>query len=315
MTNISTKIKQLIQTQLRDWPLAKNNYDGLQKVITRDVVLPGGSTVQVQFNPERIRSSAAKVDTISIQERACFLCAQNRPPQQQGLAFGYDYTILINPFPIFPEHLTIPHNKHTNQLIAPYFGTMLSLAKELEGFTLFYNGPKCGASAPDHFHFQAGSKGFMPIEQDFRSGEYANLIAKENEIEVYNWKGYNRGVITLKGSDHTGIVALFYKLHTYLLATQIQEVEPMLNVLAYFEDDNWTVHIFPRILHRPACYFAQGSEQILISPASVDMGGIFIAPRLEDFEKITAEDIADILKQVCLSEEDTESAIKAILHL
>lgn len=190
MTNISTKTKQLIRTQLQDWPLAKNNYDGLQKVITRDVLLPGGSTVQVQFNPERIRSSAAKVDAKSIQERACFLCAENRPPQQQGLAFDDDYTILINPFPIFPEHLTIPHNSHTDQLIAPYFGTMLSLAKELEGFTLFYNGPKCGASAPDHFHFQAGTKGFMPIEEDFRSGEYANLIAKENEIEVYNWKGY-----------------------------------------------------------------------------------------------------------------------------
>ncbi len=241
--------------------------------------------------------------------------AENRPLQQQGLAFDDDYTILINPFPIFPEHLTIPHNSHTDQLIAPYFGMMLSLAKELEAFTLFYNGPKCGASAPDHFHFQAGTKGFMPIEEDFRSGEYANLIAKENEIEVYNWKGYNRGVITLKGADNTGIVALFHKLHTYLHATQIQEIEPMLNVLAYFEDDNWIAHIFPRILHRPACYFANGSEQILISPASVDMGGIFITPRQEDFEKITAGDIADILKQVCLSEEDTESAIKAILHV
>ena len=315
MTNISTKTKQLIQTQLQDWPLAKSNYEGLHKVVTRDVVLPGGSTVKVQFNPARILSSAAKVDAKSIQERACFLCAQNRPTQQQGLAFGDDYTILINPFPIFPEHLTIPHNEHTDQLIAPYFVSMLSLAKELEEFTLFYNGPKCGASAPDHFHFQAGVKDFMPIEVDFRSGKFVHLIAQENGAKVYNWKGYNRGVITFKGSDKESIATLFQKLHNYLHATQSNEIEPLLNILAYFEDGNWIVHIFPRILHRPSCYFAQGNEQILISPASVDMGGIFITPRQEDFDKITAYDIAEILNQVCLSEEDTESAIKAILNV
>lgn len=315
MTIISTQTKQLIQIQLQDWPLAKKNYEGLQKVVTRDVVLPGGSTVKVQFNPARIVSSAAKVDTKSIQERACFLCAKNRPIQQKGVLFGDDYTILINPFPIFPEHLTIPHNEHTDQLIAPYFGSMLSLAKELEEFTLFYNGPKCGASAPDHFHFQAGIKDFMPIEEDFRSNKYTKLIANESGVEVYNWKGYNRGIITFKSLDKRSITTLFQKLYAYLHATQSQEIEPMLNVLAYFEDGNWIVHTFPRILHRPSCYFAKGSEQILISPASVDMGGIFITPREEDFDKITAGDITNILNQVCLSEEDTESAIKAILHV
>ncbi|SMO41905.1 protein of unknown function [Saccharicrinis carchari] len=315
MTTISTKTKQLIHTQLQDWALAKSNYQGLQKVVTRDVELPGGSRVKVQFNPERIRSSAAKVDAKSIQERACFLCAENRPAQQQGVPFGDDYTILINPFPIFPQHLTIPHNAHTNQLIAPYFISMLSLAGELNRFTLFYNGPKCGASAPDHFHFQAGIKNFLPIEADFKSGKYTHRIGEENKVKVYNWKGYNRGVITLKGSDKESVAILFQKLHNYLHAKQIQEIEPMLNVLAYFEGEEWVVHIFPRILHRPACYFAQGREQILLSPASVDMAGVFITPRQEDFEKITANDITNILNQVCLSEEDAESAIKAILHV
>ena len=309
------KTKELIKSQVQEWDLASGNYQGLNKVKTKTVSLPGGSEVKVQFNPERIRSSAAKVDAKSIQERPCFLCEKNRPEQQEGVEFGEDYTILINPFPIFPEHLTIPHNQHTLQLVKPYFNAMLDIAKELDEFTLFYNGPKCGASAPDHFHFQAGIKGFMPVEADFRSEKYARQIAEENGVKIYNWSGYNRGVITFQGQSNEAIKDLFIKLHKYLHATQSGEIEPMLNVLAYFETGEWVVHVFPRILHRPACYFAVGEEQILISPASVDMGGVFITPREEDFEKITADDIADILNQVCLNEEDAESAIKAIVHI
>ncbi|MBR8533999.1 DUF4922 domain-containing protein [Carboxylicivirga sediminis] len=298
----SLKTKKLIQGQLCDWSLATNNYAGLQKVKTKSVQLDGGSEIKVQFNPERIRSSAAKVDTKSIQERPCFLCEENRPAEQEGVDYG-DYTILINPFPIFTEHLTIPNKEHTLQLIAPYFPSMLELANELDEFTLFYNGPKCGASAPDHFHFQAGIKGFMPLEADFRGKRFAQLHATHNGVEVYNWAGYNRGVITFKGSDKEAIESLFGKLHKMLADSQPDEVEPMLNVLAYFEEGQYVVHVFPRILHRPACYFAEGDEQILISPASVDMGGVFITPRPEDFEKIGGKDVVDILKQVCLSEE------------
>jgi hypothetical protein len=309
---ISLKTKKMIHGQLRNWSLATTNYAGLQQVKTKTLVLPGGSVVKVQFNPERMRSSAAKVDVKSIQERPCFLCEKNRPAEQEGVEFG-DFTILINPFPIFTEHLTVPHSEHTLQLIAPYFSSMLELAKELNGFTLFYNGPKCGASAPDHFHFQAGIKGFMPVEADFRNGDYAQLVSTHQGVEVYNWSGYNRGVISFKGSDELVIAELFKEVHAGLLKQQPEAIEPMLNVLAYYEDEHYIVHVFPRVLHRPACYFTEGDEQILISPASVDMGGVFITPRPEDYEKITSEDIAMILEQVCLSEEACQELLNRLL--
>ena len=308
----SHNAKELIKSQIKNWSLASNNYTGLQKVKTRTVPLDGGSEVKVQFNPERMRSSAAKVDAKSIKARPCFLCHTNRPQEQDGVAFG-DFTILLNPFPIFPEHLTIPSNEHTLQLLAPHFASMLSLAKELNAFTVFYNGPKCGASAPDHFHYQAGMKGFMPIEADFKSGFYAKLKAEQAGVKVFNWEGYGRGVISLVGVDEKAIIALFESIHALLWAAQDEEIEPMLNVLAYYEDEQYVVHVFPRIEHRPTCYFKEGDEQILISPASVDMGGVFITPRPEDYEKITAADIEDILNQVCMSEEDCAKVITKLM--
>ncbi|WP_430811245.1 MULTISPECIES: DUF4922 domain-containing protein [unclassified Carboxylicivirga] len=310
--NISLKTKKLIEHQVLNWSLAANNYADLEKVQTKSVTLVGGSTVKVQFNPGRIRSSAAKVDAQSIQERPCFLCEKNRPAEQEGVDID-DYTILINPFPIFPEHLTVPHQQHTLQLIAPYFPSMLKLARELDEFTLFYNGPKCGASAPDHFHFQAGIKGFMPVEKDFREATYAQLIGVQNNVKVFNWHGYQRGVITFSSENAEAIANLFTHLHQLLWANQKEEVEPMLNVLAYNENEEYVVHVFPRILHRPSCYFAQGDAQLLISPASVDMGGVFITPRPEDFEKINAGHVADILSQVCMHEDDCLKLLKELL--
>nr|WP_319399780.1 DUF4922 domain-containing protein [uncultured Carboxylicivirga sp.] len=301
----SYKVNQLIKSQLINWEAAKKNYAGLDKVKTRSLTLSGGSEIKVQFNPERIRSSAAKVDAQSIEARPCFLCESNRPKEQEGVSFD-DYTILINPFPIFRSHLTIPHNNHTPQLIQPYFQSMLELAYELPDFTLFYNGPNCGASAPDHFHFQAGNKDFMPIEADFRSGRYANLTGLVDEVAIYTWGNYNRGVITFMADDMEALVTLFNDLYVLLQKNQPDEVEPMMNVLTYFEEGELVVHIFPRILHRPDCYFKEGKEQILISPASVDMGGVFITPRLEDYEKLSSTDVEEILNQVCMSSSGCE---------
>jgi len=308
----SLKTKELIKGQIQKWDLATTNYAGLQKVKTKSIPMGGGSEIKVQFNPERMRSSAAKVDAKSIQERPCFLCEKNRPEVQEGIAYK-DFTILINPFPIFPEHLTIPHNAHTLQLIAPHFKSMLDLAVELPEFTLFYNGPKCGASAPDHFHFQAGGKGFMPLEADFRSGQYAQLKHEKGGVELYSWKGYNRGIISMVSSNPKAIAKQFEEMHTHLTALQTEEIEPMLNVLAYHEFEHYVVHVFPRTLHRPACYFKEGEGQILISPASVDMGGVFITPRPEDYEKMTATDIADIFNQVCMSEQGCDQVLDALV--
>jgi ATP adenylyltransferase/5',5'''-P-1,P-4-tetraphosphate phosphorylase II len=302
-------IHQFIQNQLGEWPMAESNYAALAEVRTKDLAFEGFE-IKVQFNPKRIVSSAAKVDTKSIEARPCFLCAENRPQEQRGSPFNHKYEVLINPFPIFPKHLTIPLGEHTDQLIAGRFVDMLDLAQALPDFVVFYNGPKCGASAPDHFHFQAGSKGFMPIEKDFHTPGLANLIRNKFGLQVFGWKGYLRGIVSFQSGNKQLIEQNFNQIYQNLSRLQPQEKEPMLNILAYVEEGKFIVHVFPRVLHRPKQYFESGSEQILLSPASVDMGGVFITPREEDFDKISQVDVADILGQVSLTESKIPDLIK-----
>ncbi|MBN2661249.1 MAG: DUF4922 domain-containing protein [Tannerellaceae bacterium] len=296
---ISNKtVNELLAEQLTSWDTARTNYEALQEVESK-VLDVDGYTFRVQFNPARIRSSAAKVDPKSIQERKCFLCKDNLPAAQKGLKFGEGYTVLVNPFPIFPQHLTIPAVEHKDQLIRHRFVHMLELAERLSGFVLFYNGPKCGASAPDHAHFQAGNKGFLPLESEWRSAAGEAFYSKEGTA-LYALKEYPAPMLVLTSDSMEKAAGLFDQIYTLL--DKGMEVEPMMNLLAWYEDGQWVVCIIPRTLHRPACYFAEGEENLLISPASVDLGGVFITPLEKDFEKITSKDIRKILQEVCLTE-------------
>lgn len=307
--NISEQARQLIKDQQTEWELAGKNYAGLKKVKTRKLAFDGFDLV-VQFNPERIRSSAAKVDTKSIEARPCFLCQKNLPKEQRGIQVMDNYMILVNPFPIFPEHLTIPHLNHIDQLIEDKFGDMLEMAKLLEDFTVFYNGPKCGASAPDHFHFQAGIKRFMPIERDYKNGSFFHYSKSVNGVEVIKWTDYIRTILTFSGRDKDQITSIFNTLFVELKGLQPDEAEPMLNILASYQGSRWTVHVFPRQLHRPWQYFDEGIKQIVLSPASVDMGGVLITPREEDYNKISMGNAQDIFEQVCLDDSTFEELIK-----
>jgi len=308
----SDKINELFSEQLLEWDLAKLNYSLLENVKTRKLDF-GTFVVSVQFNPERIRSSAAKVDSRSIGESACFLCAKNRPAEQRGLSFDNRLTILLNPFPIFRRHLTVPSEDHIDQRIGNNLGTMLSLAQAMQSFTVFYNGPQCGASAPDHFHFQAGNKGFMPLENDFRIGRHSKLLSSEPGLEIWRWEGYLRGIITTKGSDREKLIRVFDRLFAKLSEIQPDRPEPMLNILAGYESGEWLVHIIPRKQHRPAQFFMQGCDQLLISPAAVDLGGVIITPREEDFNRIGKTDIEDIFRQVCFEESDLAGLLNDVL--
>ncbi len=298
---ISEQARKLIKDQQNEWELARKNYAGLSKVKTRKLAFDGFDMI-VQFNPERIRSSAAKVDAKSIEARPCFLCDENLPKEQRGIPVLDKYLILVNPFPIFPEHLTIPHLNHIDQKIENKFADMLELSSLLEDFTVFYNGPKCGASAPDHFHFQAGIRRFMPIEFDYRKGLFFHNSWIVNGIEVIHWSDYLRTILTISGRNKEAVVNEFEKLFDLLKVHQPDEVEPMLNILCSHYKGRWHVHIFPRKLHRPWQYFEEGERQILLSPASVDMGGVLITPREEDFNKLTTDDVRDIFDQVCMDE-------------
>jgi hypothetical protein len=306
------KVNDLFTSQLSGWELARANYGLLSKVRTKHLDF-GNFEVRVQFNPERIRSSAAKVDAKSIEARPCFLCKANRPPQQKDLIFSDKYTILVNPFPIFSRHLTIPEEQHTDQRIKDNFKDLLILAEALPDFVIFYNGPQCGASAPDHLHFQAGNRGFMPVENDFQSGKFAMLSGVKEGIEIWQWRRYLRGIITLKGSDRKGFLKAFSYFYDRLSDIQPDRPEPMLNILASSDRTGCIIDIIPRKIHRPAQFFIEGSDQILISPASVDLGGVIITPRVEDFQRLGKDDVTDIFRQVCFDENEIERLIEGYL--
>ena len=306
MKGYSESVDELFSGQLRDWELARVNYSQLSKVKTREFDL-GGFRILVQFNPERMRSSTAKVDTRSIEARPCFLCLKNRPSQQMGVPFEKDMTILVNPFPIFTKHLTIPSEMHVDQRIKNNFGIMLRLAEAIPGFVIFYNGPQCGASAPDHFHFQAGNKKFLTIETDFAERKFVRLISKKPGINIWHWVGYMRGIMTLEGTDKDKLIQAFNNFFEKFSDFQPDKPEPMLNILAYYYPYGWVIHLIPRKLHRPLQFFAEGKEQIVLSPASVDLAGVIITPREEDFNKINGSDIKDIFSQVCFDENEIMS--------
>ncbi|MEN6570159.1 MAG: DUF4922 domain-containing protein [Rikenellaceae bacterium] len=307
----SEMVNRLFEEQLSSWKQARDNYEALDRVMTREVNVDG-FTFKIQFNPARIVSSAAKVDAKSIKERNCFLCKENRPAVQKGIDFSFDdkdhYTVLINPFPIFKRHLTIPLEEHRDQLIIGRFNVMLELARKLTDFTIFYNGPKCGASAPDHFHFQAGIKGFMPIES---SPLNAKTFFSDSEITLEQVVSGLPGIIIMESSSGSKAEDFFDKLYSSLEIKE-GEREPMLNILCSYEKDKWRIVFFLRKKHRPDAFFKEGDENILISPASVDLGGVLITPLEKDFVKLTAKDVSSILSEVLISYDELETIVKKL---
>ncbi len=335
MTNT---VEQLLIEQLAIWETARNNFEALKQVKTKELNV-NGAKFYVQFNPARIVSSGAKVDAKSIQERKCFLCAENRPREQVGLKVPLGefreqerlYSILVNPFPIFPKHFTIPDVAHKPQLILSRFSDMLNLAEYMKDYVIFYNGPKCGASAPDHVHFQAGNKGFLPIEKKWKKHIEATIIDNDN-IKLHK-VNYGFPLFLFETNDKKKGIELFKKIYN-VLPLNDSETEPMMNILVWVESPEtqkkstsfpllgkvpkgigaggFRGAIIPRAKHRPDCYFAEGEKNILLSPASVDLGGVLITPLEKDFEKITAEDVAEILAEVCFDEKTFKKVIQKI---
>ena len=300
---LSEQVKSLLQQQKENWELVKNNYEGLKKVKERIIDFEDFQ-VKLQFNPERIRSSAAKTDQKSISERPCFLCEKNRPVQQKGIDYKGVYTILINPFPISKCHLTIPLNDHWDQEIEGKFIDMLDLSKALKNFTIFYNGPKCGASAPDHFHFQAGLENTIPSDSEANliSEKFGEMLLENKQIKISAVNSpYLRKFIFMQSSNPEELEIQFEKIHS-LLPLKDDETEPMMNILCNYSKGKWEIVIFPRDKQRPNQFFAKGEQQILMSPASAEMGGLVILPREDDFKKIAKDDLLSIYNQVTLND-------------
>lgn len=310
--NFLSEIEALYKDQFKHWPFLNNNYENLAGVRTRTIHL-NGYHILIQYNPNRILSSSAKVDHQSINARPCFLCEKNRPEEQHGIMYDNGYILLINPYPVFSRHLTIPTVQHEPQAITGHFEKMLLLARDLEQYVMIYNGPQCGASAPDHFHFQAVKTELLPVQNDFSRGICLDSHGEWNGIAVYTWDKYLRNFITLKGKDMLAILHLFDRIYEIMNKSQVSAGEPMMNIIASFEQGNWVLHIYPRKRHRPVQFFEQGEKKILTSPGSIDLSGFFVMAREEDFNKITVDDIADIYQQVCLDVEDVQFIVNELI--
>ena len=298
MNSLNQKIQSLFHEQISNWELARANYAGLKTVRTKSFSF-GDFEVHIQYNPARIVSSGAKVDAKSIADRNCFLCVENRPIEQKGVIAG-NYIVLVNPFPIFPEHFTLVYKEHIDQQIKPYFADMLELAEAMDDYIIFYNGPKCGASAPDHLHFQAGTKNFLPLLNDFKKlkSTHTQLLVESETFQLISFNNYLRTVYCIESIDIESAKNAFNKLYKHF-QTENDE-EPMMNVICTFENDKWLTFVLPRKAFRPWQYNAEGDQQLLISPAAVEMSGIFITPIESHFERITKEDVVSILEQVSI---------------
>ncbi len=300
--DLPQKAGNLFYQQLNNWNLAADGYKSLSAVQTKLFEFDN-YTIEAQFNPGRITSSSAKVDAKSIQARPCFLCIDNLPAEQKAVSVFENYILLINPFPIFHKHFTIPTINHIPQAIISEIANMLLISSMLgKDYSVFYNGPKCGASAPDHLHFQAGNFGFMKIDREYKEiiKNYGKIVFQDEELKTTAVSGCLRNFISIESDNSSRVIDEFAKIYDCLSNKQ-STTEPMMNIICNY-DTSWRLLIFPRSKHRPTQFFDDGKNKILISPAAVDLGGVLIFPREEDFEKITKELVIDVLNQVTLSD-------------
>ena len=294
--------------QLNQWKDVAKRFEELVGVQTREV----GSAL-AQFNPARLVSTGAKIDKATLAKRPCFLCEKNRPVEQIVLPFGNDFDILVNPFPILPVHFTIPSRHHQQQAIAENYVQMHRLLRAYPQLMVFYNGPKCGASAPDHLHFQAGTSGILPLQRDWqRLYETSVPLLKMSDGEgIYEIKDYICPALAIVSHTEKHDVELFSRLYEALPLKE-DETEPMMNIVAWRSGEAFISVVFPREKHRPDCYSAEGEAQCLISPGSLDMAGLLILPRQSDFEGMTSERAKAVLREVSLSDEAMKDVVKRL---
>ena len=270
-------LETFFEEQLREWPLAHDNHDALTRVWSRELTSDKlAIPLRVQYNPARIVSTGANIDKASIAARPCFLCAKNRPAEQRAMPLNADFEWLVNPFPILPHHYTIAAKVHRPQRILDAYDAMIQATLALpEEYIVFYNGPKCGASAPDHLHLQAGIFDCQLLTANY---PYKTLLADSKES--------------------------FRKIYDSLPVTDGEE-EPRMNVIAFRKGNHVSLIVIPRRAHRPHCYTAEGDKHYLISPGALDMGGLIVTPRREDYDRLTADKALDILCEVGVRTEPT----------
>ncbi len=298
-------IEKLFEIQKNEWKTLAGNYTDLAKVKTKDFYFDGFK-IKAQFNPQRLASTTAKTDLNSIKNRKCFLCEENLPDEQTGFLINNSMMMLINPFPIFPIHLTIAHRKHIPQEILPHFELLIDCSKKIgRNYSLLYNGPNCGASAPDHLHFQAGKKFFLPFDDDFHQlkNEYGETLLNNDLVEISAVDDGLRKFISIETNDNIILSQTFSLLYNIVELICNTNDEPKMNIICNYEEDfGWRLVVFLRSKHRPAVYFSSGDDKLLFSPAVVDVGGLCILPDENDFNKIDKNILTEIFKEVFIDD-------------
>ena len=310
------RIHKFVGDQLSRWPLACDNFRALKNVRVRELNV-GGLTVKLQFNPARMISSAAKLNKEDIAKRRCFLCRENRPPEQIMIKFdgrkGKKYHILVNPYPIFPDHLVIAKSKHVDQSILHRYVDMLDLAKKYSSYTFFYNGPKSGASAPDHHHFQAAPSGLIPLVEDVNRLDDQELqyVSSIQDARLYHYNKFTTGVFFLRAETVKSAAKLFYRL---LDCADIPEgeKEPMFNLFSYWKDGEFRSIVVFRSRHRSHHYFSDGPDHLTMSPGCADMGGVFIVPVEAEYEKMTEALLGEMVDEVSITKEEEATILNRL---
>ena len=295
-----SSISRFFNRQLEKWDDARHRFRDLKHVETKKL----SEEVRLQFNPARIMSTGAKIDKKTLGERPCFLCDKNRPKEQMSQQIDERFHLLVNPFPILPVHFTIPARKHQPQAIYKNYGEMhrfLSLHSEL---MVFYNGPKCGASAPDHLHFQAGTSGILPLQANWQrlSRNLTDIISLNDEEKIAVVRDFIVPAFVIISKSEESDETLFHRLYKSM-PMRGDETEPMMNIIAWRKGDEYISVVIPREKHRPEAYFAEGDAQVMVSPGALDMSGLIITPREEDFHKLTEESATTILQECGISTE------------
>jgi hypothetical protein len=291
-------VEELFRRQVVAWPLLGRGVAALAASETRREVV-AGSELLVRHIPHRAASTTAAVDSASVAKRRCFLCAGNLDPEEEGLPFGSDYTIYCNPFPIVEKHLTIVHREHRPQRIEGQLGAMLDLASALPGLFVVYNGPECGASAPDHMHFQAGSRDGLPVVGEARA-------ARERVLS-----GFSRTGLVFRGAEPTPIAVEVTRALEALSSLgdgRPRGPEPWCNIAAFHDESGFTVVVFPRAKHRPEVFH---TGELTVSPAAIDLCGIFVVPLEKDFRRISGTDIEAVFREVSVPRERLEELLAA----
>ena len=301
-----SSISRFFNRQLEKWDDARHRFRDLKHVETKKL----SEEVRLQFNPARIVSTGAKIDKKTLGERPCFLCDKNRPKEQMSQQIDERFHLLVNPFPILPVHFTIPARKHQPQAIYKNYGEMhrfLSLHSEL---MVFYNGPKCGASAPDHLHFQAGTSGILPLQTNWQrlSRNLTDVISLNDEEKIAVVRDFIVPAFVIISKSEESDETLFHRLYKSM-PMRGDETEPMMNIIAWRKEDEYISVVIPREKHRPEAYFAKGDAQVMVSPGALDMSGLIITPREEDFHKLTEESATTILQECGISTEKMNSIV------